>query len=364
LSDHTSTRKERILFIDLGSDYGGVETYLKNLGLMLRPYAEGYALLSLPGLAAQLRALGMTVVCLPILGPRWLKGVRLLLAAFVVPYMLLRYRIRNVQVNGFFESLLLGPLRLTGTRTIFTMHNPFETDRYVWFRNPERWAPRVLSKHSLRFASQVICVSEAVGAVARDVLPDEKVTVIANWVQVPPAIKQLAGATHPRLLFVGRLEEYKGVQFILQAMRQVPGVSLLVVGDGSFRPQLETAAQGLDVHFAGFHSDPSHFYRDATLFINPSLGPEGLPLVSLEAMACGVPCVFSDLPVHLEISQGGQAAAIFKRGDSHSLAGQIRQLLASEAGQQRYGLAGRRTVEQHYSLAGATRQYVQAFGLR
>ena len=102
--------KERILFVDLGSDYGGVETYLRRLCSMLSPYSESFALLSLPKLAEQLRAQGVTVVCIPLLGPRWFKGLRLLLAFFVVPYLLLRYRVRTVQVNGFFESLLLGPL--------------------------------------------------------------------------------------------------------------------------------------------------------------------------------------------------------------------------------------------------------------
>jgi hypothetical protein len=113
----------------------------------------------------------MTVVCLPILGSKWLKALRLLLSCFVVPYMLLRFRIRTVQVNGFFESLLLGPLRLFGCKTIFTMHIPFETELYSWFRNPERWVPRFLSKHSLRFATQVVCVSETLGEIARTVLP-------------------------------------------------------------------------------------------------------------------------------------------------------------------------------------------------
>jgi glycosyltransferase involved in cell wall biosynthesis len=364
LIDDPITHKQRILFIDLGSDYGGVETYLKNLGGMLTPYAEGYAVLSLPELAAQLRAQGMTVVCLPLLGSKWLKAIRLMLAALVVPYMIGRYRIRTVQLNGFFESLLLGPLRLTGCTTIFTMHNPFQTDLYSWFKQPERWFPRFLSKQSLRFATQVICVSEAVGTMARSVLPGEKVSVIANWVESPATVKQVfAVPQRPLLLFVGRLEEYKGVQFILQAMRQIPEASLLVVGEGSYRPQLEAAAEGLDVHFAGFCSDPSIFYKDATVFINPSLGPEGLPLVSLEAMAYGLPCLFSDLPVHLEITAGGTAAAIFHCGDSDSLASQLTQLLASEALRRHYGLAARNTVEQHYSVSGARRQYIQAFGL-
>jgi glycosyltransferase involved in cell wall biosynthesis len=356
--------KERILFIDLGSHYGGVETYLKGLGAMLGPYVSGYAVISLPELAAQLRVQGMTVACLPLLGSKWLKGLRLLIACLVVPYMLLRFRIRTVQVNGFFESLLLGPLRLAGCRTIFTMHIPFETDLYSWFRNPARFFPRLLSRHSLRFASKVVCVSETIGEIARGVLPLDKVKVIANWVEEPATLSPtLSIPERPQLLFVGRLEEYKGVQFILQAMRQIPNVSLLVVGDGSYRKQLESLADRLDVHFAGFQPDPSRFYKDSTIFINPSLGPEGLPLVSLEAMAHGLPCLFSDLAVHREITEDGKAAALFQLGDSQSLAQQLRRLLDNEHRRHSYGVAARKLVERRYSRSIAAQQYVEAFGL-
>jgi glycosyltransferase involved in cell wall biosynthesis len=80
-------------------------------------------------------------------------------------------------------------------------------------------------------------------------------------------------------------------------------------------------------------------------------------------MAYGLPCIFSDLPVHFEITAGGKAAALFKRGDSDSLTQELRRLLDSEAGRQQYGLAARQAIEQNYSLTGATRQYIQAFGL-
>ena len=356
--------KERILFIDLGSDYGGVETYLRRLGTLLGPCSEGYALLSLPVLTAQLRSLGMTVICIPLLGPRWFKGVRLMLSLLIVPYMLLRYRIRTVQINGFFESLLLGPLRLAGCKTIFTMHIPFETDLYSWFRHPGRYFPRLLSKYSLRFASQVICVSETIGELARTVLPADKVRVIANWVEPPPTVlSELSSPRRPQLLFVGRLEQYKGVQFILQAMRQIPDVSLLVVGEGSYRRQLELWADQLDVQFLGFQSDPLRFYKDSTVFINPSLGPEGLPLVSLEAMAHGLPCLFSDLPVHREISLEGSAAALFACGNGDHLAEQLTLLLDSKSMRQQYSLAARQVVEHKYSVKAASGKYIEAFGL-
>lgn len=355
---------KRVLFVDLGSHYGGVETYIEGLACILSPYSQCYAVSSLPELATKLRAQGMTVVCLPLLGSKWFKALRLLIACLVVPYMLVRFRIRIVQVNGYFESLLLGPLRLLGCKTIYTMHGPFETDIYSWFRNPARFFPRALSKRSVRFASRVVCVSETVGAIARSILPRDKVLVIANWVRPPWPFKQSFSIDRrPQLLFVGRLEEHKGIQLILEAMRQTPGVSLLVVGEGSYRAQLQVAAEGLDVRFVGFQADPSRFYKDSTIFINPSLGPEGLPLVSLEAMAYGLPCIFSDLPVHREITADGKAAALFKRDDSESLAQQLRQLLDSESRRQCYGLAARQLVEQRYSLPRAAQLYIQVFGL-
>jgi glycosyltransferase involved in cell wall biosynthesis len=359
-----AVNKERILFVGLGSHYGGVEAYIEGLTGILEPYAEGYAVCSIPKLAGKLRAQGIRVVCLPLLGSKWFKALRFMLACFIVPYMLIRFRIRTVQLNGYFESLLLGPLRLAGCNTVFTMHGPFETDLYSWFRNPERLFPRVLSRESLRFASQVVCVSETVGGIARSILPPNKVRVISNWVRTPfPPRQNFSIIRRPQLLFVGRLEEYKGVQLILDAIRQNPDVSLLVVGDGSYRVQLEAKAAGLDVHFAGFQKDPSAFYRDSAIFINPSFGPEGLPLVSLEAMAYGLPCIFSDLPVHREITAGGQAAALFARGDSESLGEQVNLLLNDESQRRTYGLAARDLIERHYSLSVASGKYLHTFGL-
>ena len=361
---HFLVKRERVLFLDLGSHYGGVETYLDGLAGILSPNIEGYALCSLPRLTAQLRSHGMTVVSLPLLGSKWFKGLRFVLACFIVPYLLLRFRIRKVQLNGYFESLLLGPLRMAGCETIYTMHGPFETELYSWFRNPARFFPRFFSRQSLRFASQVVCVSETVGEIARRILPAERVKVIANFVQPPLTFRDnFSISERPRLLFVGRLEEYKGVQFILRAMEQVGDVSLTIVGEGPYRAQLEQEAGQMDVHFAGFQQDPSCYYQDSTIFINPSLGPEGLPLVSLEAMAYGLPCIFSDLPVHREISSGGKAAALFAQGDSESLAQQLLLLLEDESHRHRYGVAARQLVEQHYSRKVAGEQYIHAFGL-
>ena len=329
-------KQERILFIDLGSDYGGVETYLKGLGAMLSPYARDTLLFHCLNLRSITRP-GNDGICLPILGSKWLKGLRLLLACFVVPCMLLRFRIRTVQLNGFFESLLLGPLRLFGYKTIYTMHIPFETELYSWFRNPARFFPRFFSKHSLRFASQVVCVSETIGEIARSVLPQEKVKVIANWVEAPLALScylvyPQASATSFRWPPGG----IQGSAVYSAGHAGNPGCVFAGGWRGLYRRELEGLADRLDVRFAGFQPDPSRFYKDSTIFINPSLGPEGLPLVSLEAMAHGLPCIFSDLQFIAKSPPGAKRQHSSSLGDGESLGRQLSWLLRSEQRRQSY----------------------------
>jgi glycosyltransferase involved in cell wall biosynthesis len=353
---------ERILFVDLGSNYGGVETYLEGLIDILRPKHQCYAVCSLRSLTANLRARGVRVVRLPFMKWKWCKGLRLLLALWAVPCLVFGYRIRTVALSGYFESLLLLPLRVLGCKTIYTMHGPFETDMYSWWRSPARFLPRFLSMRCLRFATIVVCVSETVGKIARTVLPDEKILVISNWVQIPArCTDRYTVRDTVELLFVGRLEQYKGIQLILEAMKGYPNILLRVIGDGSYRAELESLAQGLNVQFLGFQPNPAVFYESTDIFVNPSLGPEGLPLVSLEAMGHGLPCIFSDIPVHLEITEQGAAAAIFHRGSALDLRDQLRYLGNSEALRRAFGAAARDVVKRKYSREIAAGMYARLF---
>jgi glycosyltransferase involved in cell wall biosynthesis len=67
--------------------------------------------------------------------------------------------------------------------------------------------------------------------------------------------------------------------------------------------------------------------------------------------------------VHREITAGGNAAALFRCGDSETLAQQLRQLLDSVDIRQHYSATARQLVERKYSVTGASRQYIETFGL-
>jgi glycosyltransferase involved in cell wall biosynthesis len=357
--------KPKLLLIDIGAPFGGVETYVVSLCTLLQTRCELFCICALPELQARLKPLGVHVVCVPITFNRWCKILRFLLAFPILLYFIVRHRIQIVQVNGYLESLLMLPARLFGCLTIRTAHGPSELDRYRWYKRPEMVFVRLVSLYCLRHASRVVCVSEAVRDDVVRFVPASRVSVVANWVSYIPDQVPDRGVLHtPRkILYVGRLEEYKGIDLLFSAVRDLADVQIVIVGQGSYRPNLEQMVDGLNVTFEGFQSDIAPYYRDADVFVNPSRGPEGLPLVSLEAMAHGTPCLFSDLDVHREISCDGLAAGLFKRGDVNDLRERLQLLLSNHSYRQSIVGAARRRVSEKYSSRAALAGYCNAFDL-
>jgi glycosyltransferase involved in cell wall biosynthesis len=140
----------------------------------------------------------------------------------------------------------------------------------------------------------------------------------------------------PLVLFVGNLEEIKGVHVLLEAcqilLRERMPVELALIGTGSWRKRLERQAGRLgimgSVRFIGGLSQrelPS-WYRAADLLAVPSLS-EGVPNVLLEAIACGTPYVASDVGGIPEIAHLGTGRLVAPRRPEQA-ANAIRQILA------------------------------------
>lgn len=356
-------KKKKILLVDLGASMGGVESYVEGLSGMLRERATLLALCVLPELARRLRNKGVQVFLLPSF-PR-LKALRFLLAFGLFPIIIRRERVNIVLLNGFMDSALLIPARLLGCEAIYTQHGGFEDHLYKWYENPARYFPRLLARLCVRVASRVICVSEATERVVRGSVPAERTSVIPNWVsRIPPyqtRQKDLIPAAH--LLYAGRLERYKGLYLLLEALRGIPNVRLTVLGDGSYRKELEQLAAGMDVRFEGFQSSPERYYAHADIFVMPSMGPEGLPMVNIEAMAHGLPCLFSDLEVNQEITAAGTAGMLFRSGDVEDLRRKLLVLIREDSLRSAYSQAAYRRVMDVYNPDIAMKSYLCAFGL-
>ena len=93
-----------------------------------------------------------------------------------------------------------------------------------------------------------------------------------------------------------------------------------------------------------------------------SYGPEGLPLVALEAMSHALPCLFSDLPVHSEIAENGRAAMLFPQRRCSGPPQEPRvTLIESSSRRAAYSEHAYRTIESKYHVSVARQAYLQLF---
>ncbi len=140
------------------------------------------------------------------------------------------------------------------------------------------------------------------------------------------------------LIFVGSLAAlYKGQEILLRAVDQCRrtglDLELVIVGDGRYRPVLETLTEVLGlqdrVHFTGQLPDPVdvlRWLRWAHLFILPSF-TEGMPRAMIEAMACGLPCLGTTVGGIPELLPPED---LVKPGDVDGLAAKIHEVASDQ----------------------------------
>ncbi|WP_222267532.1 glycosyltransferase [Modestobacter marinus] len=144
---------------------------------------------------------------------------------------------------------------------------------------------------------------------------------------VDPACKVLPRVTSVhqplKLLFVGQLRPYKGVHVLLEAMADLPPVSLTIIGDGPLLPEVreQVARDGLDrVEIRGRVSEQDLWqaYSEHDVVVLPSLTrAEAFGLVLLEGMAAGCVPIASDLPGVRSVV--GSSGLLVPPGDSRAL---------------------------------------------
>ncbi len=149
------------------------------------------------------------------------------------------------------------------------------------------------------------------------------------------------------LLFVGRLAPEKRTGLLLETFEQLrrrpgPRLSLLIVGDGPDRDELEAQA-GPGVVFAGFKTgdELADLYAAADLFAFPS-DTETFGNVVLEAMASGLPVVTADQGGVVDSVTPGVTGELFSAGDASAFARELERLIDDGEARRKMGVAARR----------------------
>ena len=156
----------------------------------------------------------------------------------------------------------------------------------------------------------------------------------------------LPSIAHPRIVYVGRLTEHKGLRTLLGALPLVDDAAeAVIVGDGPMRQELETLARatGRHVHFTGFvpHAAVPAVLRCADVVVLPSVYEE-LGSVLVEAMAAGAPIVASRVGGIPEALGDGRAGLLVPPEQPEALARAIDDVLSDTALATCLGAEGRR----------------------
>lgn len=201
--------------------------------------------------------------------------------------------------------------------------------------------PRMMIRWAAKHAFALVTVCQALKDVLVDLGVDPcRVTVLRNGVDMemfrPPEhrvkLREQLGIRQATLLSVGHLIKRKGHDLVIQAMKQLPGMSLLIAGDGEEEANLRALVRELDVadrvNFLGAvsHDQLRDYYGAVDILVLAS-SREGWANVLLESMACGTPVVATNVWGTPEVVAAPVAGRLAKSISAAALAEAVNELL-------------------------------------
>ena len=336
--------------------------------LLARQFAERgrdefdfvFACLDAPGIMAdELRNTGFPV---EVLGRR--AGFDLACARRLARFCR-RHRVSVVHAHQYAPFFYAALARLVGWQRlpiVFTEHGRDFPD----FRRPKRvLANRALLRRSDRVIGVGQCVRQAL--VDHEGLRPDRVEVIYNGIDVdayegsPAARRELRSRLQLAddqiaIVQVARLNPLKDHGTSIRAMAELskshPHARLLVVGDGEERASIESLMTELglteQVQLLGTRRDVADLLAAADVFLLSSVS-EGIPLTLIEAMACGLPCVSTNVGGTGEVIEDGRTGLLARPADPAHLAASLKVLLDDADLRRTMGAAGRARSRQHFS---------------
>lgn len=160
----------------------------------------------------------------------------------------------------------------------------------------------------------------------------------------------------PIVGIVARLSDVKGHTYLIEAMKavleKIPGAQLLIVGEGKMKGELQNLSSNLgiekNVFFIPAVMDTTDVLSIMDLFILPSL-KEGLGLSLMEAMACGLAVIGSDVGGIRSLIQHGYNGILVKPADTQGISAAILELLKDKVKRKSLGDNARIFMKQNFS---------------
>lgn len=260
----------------------------------------------------------------------------------------------------------------TKTKVIFTEHGRFYPDSSTWKR-------KLINPILNLFTDQVTAISKATkqALVEFENIPARDIDVIYNGIaplkfdveKVQTLRKTLnIPDNHTVLGTVARFDPIKNHSMMLNAFAQVltqhPNCTLLIVGDGEERENIERCINELGIEknviLAGYEPKPAEHIALMDIFLLSSLS-EGTSMTLLEAMSIGKPCVVTDAGGNPEIIINGDNGYVTPNDNSDEFSTAIRKLLESSELMIRFGQLSQTIFTKKFSEKAMNMKFLSTY---
>ena len=360
----------KIFFFITKSEQGGAQTHVAQLAEFFVSRGDTVAIMSAPGgwLEEEARRIGAEFFSNPSLkntanlwrlltsGKRFLQAVHQFKPDLVACHS---------TIAGFIGRLSLRqkiPVIFTAHGWGFTQGAPFARRLTLPF----------LENLAGRYTNKIICVSQNDVNLARQkrIAPKEKITLIHNGVAIPSSPIQKRNHERVRIIFVGRLAAPKEPKRLLEAFASLPQnirdqAEVEIIGSGPCTTVLvQWYSQHEEIkHQISLLGDVPHdqvvsHLKNADLFVLPTRW-EGFPYTILEAMACGLPVIATNVGGISEAVD--ESGILIRKKDTQALAKALETLIVNPILRDELGKKGFERVQKKFSLDEMCRKTLHVY---
>lgn len=260
-------------------------------------------------------------------------------------------------------------------KVVYTEHGRFYPERKSW--------KRALVNPMLAYGvGHLIAISKATAQAMADYdhFPLDRIKIIHNGIdtsQMQPTFdkagKRQSLGLSPSSRVLGtaaRLNTIKNMPMMLRGFKlvlaQIPDLYLLIAGQGEELAYLQALAKELAidtrVKFIGLRFDLPEIYQLFDVFLLTSFS-EGISITLLEAMACGIPAVVTDVGGNPEVVVAGETGFLVPVDNDHLFAERIIEVLTNQELAKKMSILSQKRVEEEYSISRMLHGYQQLYGI-
>ena len=228
-------------------------------------------------------------------------------------------------------------------------------------------------------AQKVIAINEDIKKELLQLgLKKDDIIMIPNGVDIRvfKPLENILPSKKKVVTYVGRLHEQKGVEYLIHSWGMLAErfklsassfeLQLNIIGEGPLLAKLVKLAGELkisnSINFLGSVDNVAEFFRLTDVFVNTSLY-EGISNSLLEAMACGLPVVATNISGNNELIKDGYNGLLVPSKNTVALRSAIECLLTDGVKARKLGMEARKTIEKRYACHVVAKEYMEIYKL-